>query len=125
MLTDHLQVPTDLADLGTTNKERDNVSDSRIRENTRHLGRTNMKLDHLEQLAKAVQRGAEHHSILGADTQYAKRQVDFRDAANPATILAMIALLRQMHGALSVANTNLYFKAAVDALAAFDEFNGE
>lgn len=47
----------------------------------------------------------------------------FIAAANPATIKSLIALCRMQHGALCAANTNAYFKHAVDALVAFDNFN--
>jgi hypothetical protein len=52
------------------------------------------------------------------------RDSAFISAANPATILALLDLIAQCKEALSVANTNMYFKAAVDALAAIAKFEG-
>jgi hypothetical protein len=53
-----------------------------------------------------------------------EEEAAFIAAANPATILELIALVRLQHGALCAANTNTYFKHAVDALAAFDKWEG-
>jgi len=77
-----------------------------------------MNLTELRKLAEAAQ-----HPSVGVR---ARAHHELVVSANvPATILAMCDLLAQCKEALSVANTNMYFKAAVDALAAIAKFEGE
>lgn len=77
-------------------------------------------LDHLEQLAKAV------YSPTKDDWELKQALYAFDKAANPDTILAMIALLRQMREALECGYTSPQrdYKRW-EALSAFDAFNGE
>ena len=71
-----------------------------------------MNLDKLEELSD--------HAIRHGD--YSVENCWLHEV-RPEYVKAMCQLIRQQHEALKLANTNKYFKAAVDALANYEEFN--
>ena len=109
------------------------------------------KLDHLEQLAKAAIGAADIDEPQWYEFDALMYSMGHEDdarytaSANPATILAMIALLRQMRESLSHVRQDLVLRAQFDfedggkilnigsgvlrvmdeALSAFDAFNGD
>ena len=83
-----------------------------------------MKLDELKKLADAAEKLQPKFAADEGTEDDLNCVFDFNHAANPQTILAMIALIEMQHEALANERYVSRYSHVVEALAAYDKFNG-